>query len=166
MTFAGVLQRGLAVEFLPAFLELERLIAVIFSRIARVIDIAHDLDLDAAESVDHPFEAVEIDHRVVVDGLAGDFSHAFAEDIGTAPIIQADLIERVQLGRESCARDRGEEVTGEREESDALLLRVDREEHDGIGQVAAGVLLTGAAEEEDIDAAAFLSIEALASAEE
>src|SRR5919109_5643145 len=67
---AGVLERGAAVHPLRPGREVDAHVAVVVGRVLVVLDGRVDVDDDAADGVDQPLEAAEVDARVILDGDA------------------------------------------------------------------------------------------------
>ena len=100
MSFTNVLEGGFAIKFLPAFVELEGLVTVIFPRITLIINIARYFQFYAAKSIDDFLKAIKIKNEGVVEWLTSDSRNSLF-DKGSALILRETvLVERIDFTSE------------------------------------------------------------------
>ncbi len=94
-----------------------------------VVNFDRHIDVNAAQSVDHRFEPIEIDFGIMRDGNARKFGNGFHGKRRSAiRIRRIDLIDAIAL-------DIDKRVALDRDERHFFLLRVDTREHHGIASV-------------------------------
>lgn len=166
VTHAGIFEGRFAVECLPPLFELEGFVAIVWTGVAGVIDVAEDFDLYTTERVDDSFEPIKINRREVVNGESGDDSDTLAHELCPLMTHQAVLVEGVEFDGSGGIGEWSKEVAWQRQERYFSLRRIEREYHDGVGEVFAWVALPSSAEEEDVDTAFLFAGQTIIGSEE